>query len=476
MKHINKIVLLAFFMISFSSFSEKGNNHSPLEMLAIGSQTVGKIKYCMVGSKNPKSFCPTGIDGKDINSGYLDCSGFSKWLFGQVGVNIGDGTVGQQGAISRAGCQMSKNWSTIKAGDLIYWNPTAGTGHVAIATGNVKNGQIEVLQSSSGEGTNISYVPTSKLKGYYSYDCVISKMPKWNSKPFTGSGGISTIIPESNWKYEGGQINFQAMQDDMVNKIKYNYELYLEALLPFMLSFMLIDFLLAMFFKVITVNANLETILSILLRKVMFYSIISYIIYFISDFIEILYNASVSLGGMIGFGTPADMDLLWNKGLIILGNMFKYMAGASFSSIFNWVTPGGVAKSAGLLIMFLIIFFLISGIIIYVICQIFIMKIMFILLLLIGILYLVLGILEPLKQFLSKYISVSIYIFIYSVTVTSISGFIFNELYRIFDNPEILINLGDPIESLSIIMQMILLLYLLSKLPKLVISLVEGRH
>ena len=118
-KLILLIVLITNFCMFNVSYSEAGNTHTGQDVINAGMPTMGQIKYCI--DKDSPSKCPPPLNGKDINSGWIDCSGFSKWVYGQLGVNIGDNTGGQQTAIKNAGCKMSTDWKSIKAGDLIYW-------------------------------------------------------------------------------------------------------------------------------------------------------------------------------------------------------------------------------------------------------------------------------------------------------------------------------------------------------------------
>lgn len=136
----------------------------------------------------------SGISGKNPNQGYLDCSGFSSWVYGQLGINLGGGTADQQARIKGVGCKMSTDWKSIKAGDLIY-KASGDIGHVMIATGNVDNttGLVEVIQSSSGVGTNRKFLSMRGYAGYFSAECVIAHMPKGSSVAYTGTVGSEVV-------------------------------------------------------------------------------------------------------------------------------------------------------------------------------------------------------------------------------------------------------------------------------------------
>ena len=153
-KLILLIVLITNFCIFNVSYSEPGNTHTGADAITAGMPTMEQIKYCMVDAKNPRSRCQGTINGKDINSGYIDCSGFSTWVYGQLGIKLAGGTNEQQDKITKAGCKKTSDWSNIKAGDLAYYPQGASYGHVVIATGNTKPGYIEAIQSSSRKGTN----------------------------------------------------------------------------------------------------------------------------------------------------------------------------------------------------------------------------------------------------------------------------------------------------------------------------------
>ena len=151
-KLILLIVLITNFCIFNVSYSEPGNTHTGQDVITAGMPTMGQIKYCI--NQPSASKCPPGNDGKNINSGYIDCSGFSTWVYGQIGIKLSGGTNEQQDKITKAGCKKTSDWSNIKAGDLAYYPQGASYGHVVIATGNTKPGYIEAIQSSSRKGTN----------------------------------------------------------------------------------------------------------------------------------------------------------------------------------------------------------------------------------------------------------------------------------------------------------------------------------
>ena len=90
------------------SYSEAGNTHTGQDAINAGMPTMGQIKYCI--NKTSASKCPPGNDGKNINSGYIDCSGFSTWVYGQIGIKLSGGTDAQQAQIKGAGCKMSTDW------------------------------------------------------------------------------------------------------------------------------------------------------------------------------------------------------------------------------------------------------------------------------------------------------------------------------------------------------------------------------
>ena len=213
-KLILLIVLITNFCIFNVSYSEPGNTHTGADAITAGMPTMEQIKYCMVDAKNPRSRCQGTINGKDINSGYIDCSGFSTWVYGQLGIKLAGGTAMQQDQIRNAGCKMSKDWKNIKAGDLIYKAP-GGTGHVMIATGNVDNttGLVEVIQSSGGKGTNRKFLSMKGYAGYFSAECVISHLPKGSSPPYTGTVG-SAVVDEgtaTTVTYKGGALGLDVL-------------------------------------------------------------------------------------------------------------------------------------------------------------------------------------------------------------------------------------------------------------------------
>lgn len=87
---------------------------------------------------------------KDISTGALDCSGFTKVMYMQLGINIGDGTAGQW--------ENSKSItsSEAKPGDLVFKQPPNANGinHVGIYLGNEPEGRFGHCASSSGTIVN----------------------------------------------------------------------------------------------------------------------------------------------------------------------------------------------------------------------------------------------------------------------------------------------------------------------------------
>ena len=75
-KLILLIVLITNFCIFNVSYSEPGNTHTGQDVITAGMPTMGQIKYCI--NQPSASKCPPGNDGKNINSGYIDCTSKRK--------------------------------------------------------------------------------------------------------------------------------------------------------------------------------------------------------------------------------------------------------------------------------------------------------------------------------------------------------------------------------------------------------------
>ena len=62
------------------------------------------------------------------------------------------------------------------------------------------------------------------MTGYYSAECVISHMPKWNSEAYTGTVG-SEVVDEGTptiITYKSGALGLDAIQKKMINTLSIN--------------------------------------------------------------------------------------------------------------------------------------------------------------------------------------------------------------------------------------------------------------
>ena len=77
-KLILLIVLITNFCMFNVSYSEAGNTHTGQDAINAGTPTLGQLKYCIDDSdpkfKSKCSYVPGHPSGKDINSGWIDCS------------------------------------------------------------------------------------------------------------------------------------------------------------------------------------------------------------------------------------------------------------------------------------------------------------------------------------------------------------------------------------------------------------------
>ena len=409
-KLILLIVLITNFCIFNVSYSEAGNTHTGQDAINAGTPTLGQLKYCIDDSdpkfKSKCSYVPGHPSGKDINSGWIDCSGFSKWVFGQLGVNIGDGTGGQQSSIKNAGCKMTTDWKSIKAGDLIYWKSR----HVAIATGNIINGRIEVIQSSGGGaigkgGTNKATVSTGSLQGYFSAECVIAKMPKWNSPPYTGTVG-SEVVDEgtsSTVSYKGGALGLDAIQKKMIDTLSKNFVKYQNTLLYLLMSILVIEFLRGLL--MILLDGNKEDSILTHLTKSAFN--IVFAVWVVKSWETILgwvWDLINGLGSAVGGFGALSLDHIWD--LFMSGVVIKItntLTGKEYSSFWAWANNFNAMLTSS--ILWIIFLMAVIALAIIIIAQLFAIQIEFFLLGLVSLLYFVIGQLEPFANFKTKVVS-----------------------------------------------------------------------
>ena len=423
-KLILLIVLITNFCMFNVSYSEQGNTHTGQDAINVGTPLLGQIKYCMSTSKNSWSMCPPGIDGRNINKGYIDCSGFAMWVYGQLGVDIGWTTSTQQEKITKAGCKMSTDWKNIKAGDLIYLK-TQGVsyGHVVIATGNTKPGYIEAIQSSSGKGTNKAWIPTRSMTGYYSAECVISHMPKWNSEAYTGTVG-SAVVDEgtaTTVSYKGGALGLDAIQKKMIDTLSKNFVKYQNTLLYLLMSILVIEFLRGLL--MILLDGNKEDSILTHLTKSAFN--IVFAVWVVKSWETILgwvWDLINGLGSAVGGFGELSLDHIWDlfmSGIVI--NIINTLTGKEYSSFWAWANNFNDMLASS--ILWIIFLMAVIALAIIIIAQLFTIKIEFFLLGLVSLLYFVVGQLEPFANFkmkvVSLLVSLGVKFFVLLATVTT---------------------------------------------------------
>ena len=432
-KLILLIVLITNFCMFNVSYSEAGNTHTGQDVINAGMPTMGQIKYCI--DKDSPSKCPPPLNGKDINSGYIDCSGFSTWVYGQIGIKLSGGTDAQQAQIKNAGCKMSTDWKNIKAGDLIYYkqtyNPKNGqksTGHVVMATGNIINGRPEVIQSSSGGGlgkggTNKATINPDKYVGYFSAECVIARLPKGSSPPYTGTVG-SAVVDEgtaTTVTYKGGALGLDAIQKKMIDTLSKNFVKYQNTLLYLLMSILVIEFLRGLL--MILLDGNKEDSILTHLTKSAFN--IVFAVWVVKSWETILgwvWDLINGLGSAVGgFGT-LSLDHIWDlfmSGIVI--NIMNTLTGKEYSSFWAWANNFNEMLASSLL--WIIFLMAVIALAIIIIAQLFTIKIEFFLLGLVSLLYFVVGQLEPFANFkmkvVSLLVSLGVKFFVLLATVTT---------------------------------------------------------
>ena len=473
-KLILLIVLITNFCIFNVSYSEAGNTHTGQDAITAGTPLLGQLKYCIDDSdpkfKSKCSYVPGHPSGKDINSGWIDCSGFSKWVFGQLGVNIGDNTNGQQSSIKNAGCKMTTDWKSIKAGDLIYWKSR----HVAIATGNIINGRIEVIQSSGGGaigkgGTNKATVSTGSLQGYFSAECVIAKMPKWNSPPYTGTVG-SEVVDEGTAltvSYKGGALGLDAIQKKMIDTLSKNFVKYQNTLLYLLMSILVIEFLRGLL--MILLDGNKEDSILTHLTKSAFN--IVFAVWVVKSWETILgwvWDLINGLGSAVGGFGALSLDHIWD--LFMSGVVIKItntLTGKEYSSFWAWANNFNAMLSSS--ILWIIFLMAVIALAIIIIAQLFAIQLEFFLLGLVSLLYFVIGQLEPFANFkmkvVSLLVSLGVKFFVLTATITT--------TIKVISNLEVLP--GDVGGALTGIASLSLCLVIIFHVQTMVQVMINGR-
>ena len=422
-KLILLIILITNFCMFNVSYSEQGNTHTGQDAINVGTPLLGQIKYCMSTSRNSWSMCPAGVDGRHINQGYIDCSGFTRWVYGQLGVDIGWTTSDQQDKITKAGCKKTSDWSNIKAGDLAYYPQGASYGHVVIATGNTKPGYIEAIQSSSRKGTNKAWIPTRSMTGYYSAECVISHMPKWNSEAYTGTVG-SAVVDEgtaTTVTYKGGALGLDAIQKKMIDTLSKNFVKYQNTLLYLLMSILVIEFLRGLL--MILLDGNKEDSILTHLTKSAFN--IVFAVWVVKSWETILgwvWDLINGLGSAVGGFGELSLDHIWDlfmSGIVI--NIINTLTGKEYSSFWAWANNFNDMLASS--ILWIIFLMAVIALAIIIIAQLFTIKIEFFLLGLVSLLYFVVGQLEPFANFkmkvVSLLVSLGVKFFVLLATVTT---------------------------------------------------------
>lgn len=471
-KLILLIVLITNFCIFNVSYSEAGNTHTGQDAITAGTPLLGQLKYCLnLSTASSKSKCPPGVDGRNINQGYIDCSGFSRWVYGQLGVDIGWTTSDQQDKISNAGCKMSKDYSKIKPGDLAYYpqNKKKGYGHVVIATGNTKPGYIEVIQSSSRKGTNKDWIPIKSLTGYYSAECVIAKMPKWNSPPYTGTVG-SEVVDEgtsSTVSYKGGALGLDAIQKKMIDTLSKNFVKYQNTLLYLLMSILVIEFLRGLL--MILLDGNKEDSILTHLTKSAFN--IVFAVWVVKSWETILgwvWDLINGLGSAVGGFGALSLDHIWD--LFMSGVVIKItntLTGKAYSSFWAWANNFNAMLSSS--ILWIIFLMAVITLAIIIIAQLFAIQLEFFLLGLVSLLYFVIGQLEPFANFkmkvVSLLVSLGVKFFVLTATITT--------TIKVISNLEVLP--GDVGGALTGIASLSLCLVIIFHVQTMVQVMINGR-
>ncbi|MEC3608424.1 NlpC/P60 family protein [Bacillus glycinifermentans] len=135
---------------SYSSGSAVSNNGNAIEVaISTGSSIVGRSPYHWGGGRTQA----------DIDARRFDCSSFVRWAYASAGVELGFG--GNTDTLLGKGRAVSP--SSMKRGDLVFFDTYKTNGHVGIYLGN---GQF--LNDNSSRGVSIDSMNNPYWKAHFS--------------------------------------------------------------------------------------------------------------------------------------------------------------------------------------------------------------------------------------------------------------------------------------------------------------------
>lgn len=112
-----------------------GGNTVIEKAITAGSKYIGNSTYVFGGGRN----------NLDILKGYFDCSSFVYYAYNQAGLQLGDLSSATTDTLLTKGTRV--NYSSIKRGDLVFFDTYKTNGHVGIYLGN---GEFLGAQSNNG--------------------------------------------------------------------------------------------------------------------------------------------------------------------------------------------------------------------------------------------------------------------------------------------------------------------------------------
>ena len=243
------------------------------------------------------------------------------------------------------------------------------------------------------------------MTGYYSAECVISHMPKWNSEAYTGTVG-SEVVDEGTptiITYKSGALGLDAIQKKMINTLSKNFAAYKNTLLYLLMSILVVEFLRGLLMILLDGNKE-DSILTHLTKSVFNIVFAVWVVKSWETILGWIWDLIDGLGSAIGGLPTLSLDHIWDlfmSGVVI--NIMNILTGKEYSSLWAWATNfNNMLASSILWIVFL---FAVIALVIIIIAQLFTIQIEFFLLGLVSLIYFVIGQLEPFADFKTKVVS-----------------------------------------------------------------------
>lgn len=464
MKKIIFFLMVLGTSILYAAPSTTGSSITRASIVETASSAIGQVKYCLAipGAKRP---CPSGNYGKDPTTGYSDCSGFVSWVYSQAGVKIPQGTGGLS-QISSYGCQLKKDFQNIQAGDVMYFTGSGGkVGHVVIATGVVKNGQVQVIQNSGGSAgeVNIAFINPGRYNGYYSADCILEKAPKGS---YDYSNEILPDTPErAEWNLEIGKIDFQDLSNRIIATITKNFDKFKEGILTIFFYLAVVDFLWAL---ILLLSDELDDNITVIFKKCFKYTFMFWIISSFQIIVQLFWDLFVGIGSVFGSNEiMTSIDSLWSTGMRVEASLITDFYNSGIGNLWSWLYNfNGMFVNT---LFWIIAMVLVTVLIIFIIAQAFIIKLEFFFLVSFSVVYYAASVLEPFEFLKEKMLDIILSLGIKLVVLTALVQISLNTIL------ERQMSISKHIDAFEWIGACIILWFLLNRIPKIVIAILNGK-